>query len=149
MASRIKKILLVLLLIVGIAGIYFLAKYTDAFRYTPEYRQLTDSELRRVEEIRTSAYAYAVRCSGITTPALQFNEINWMLVPGNELVIPTIEGRNVKLKGWFNPRDSTIYIPFTERETFWITAHESMHAIGYLGHPHIPFRTCNLMADQN
>ena len=126
--------------------IYLLGTCTDVY---PEYRVLTDAEQEELTAQRLTAYNFAATCSRTKTPALVFDEIVWALAPGDELSIPTLEGRTVKLRGWFNPRDSTIYIPFTERETFWILAHESLHAIGYRNHPDIPFRTCRLMPDQN
>lgn len=149
MTTTVKKVVGILLTIIGIVGIYLLARYTDVFMVVPEYRELSEEELQYVQHVREQAYDYAVNCSKTTSPALKFEEIHWILNPGDVLRIPTIDGNDVTLKGWFNPKDSTIYIPFTERETFWITAHESMHAIGYSGHPYIPFRSCNLMADQN
>jgi hypothetical protein len=141
-----RKFTIIIGIILTCIVVYLLGKYTDVY---PEYRVLTDVEQEELTAQRIVAYNYAVACSKITTPELTFDEIVWALVPGDGLSIPTLEGKTVKLRGWFNPRDSTIYIPFTERETFWILAHESLHAIGYRNHPDIPFRTCRLMPDQN
>ena len=137
------------MIVLAIIGIFLLAHYTDIFKAVPAYRDLTERELVQIEKIRRDAYDYAVSCSKTSQPALKFEDIIWELTPGDKLIIPTVEGKNVVLIGWFNPRNSTIYIPFDKRELFWLHAHESMHAIGYSGHPYIPFRSCLLMVDQN
>ena len=144
-----KKIIFGLTIGLLITVIYLLARYTDVFKVVPQYRDLSELETQQLQELRRNAYDYAVNCSETVDPALKFEEIQWVLNPGGKLVIPTLDGKSVTLLGWFNPNDSTIYIPFTRREEFWIHAHESMHAIGYEGHPYIPFKSCSLMADQN
>ena len=144
-----KKIIIGIVTVILVTVVYLLARYTDVFKVAPQYRDLSELETQQLQELRRNAYDYAVNCSETVDPALKFEEIQWVLNPGDKLVIPTLDGKSVTLLGWFNPRDSTIYIPFTKREEFWIHAHESMHAIGYEGHPYIPFKSCSLMADQN
>lgn len=117
--------------------------------YKPQYYDLTDSELAQINEKRKEAYDYAVECSGINSPKIPFDKLGWILMPGSELRIDAVDGR-ATLKGYFNPADSTIYMPFTERSTDWIMAHEALHAIGIIGHPKIPFEfPCQLTANQN
>lgn len=143
-----RRTLIVLLLFSGIL-LYVLTKYTTLFDVYPDYRVLDAGEYAQLTETRRAAYNDALACSGIRNPELTFTQIRWELVPGNMIRFPVIEGRVLELRGWFNPRDSTIYIPFTERGTRWILVHESLHALGYRGHPSHPFRTCNVMTDQN
>lgn len=142
-----KKILWVLLFIAIIVAVFFRHQiYT--YLTTPIYWELTESEIKEIDNLRKSAYDYAVSCSGTESPAVIFEEITWILVPGTILTIQATDG-TARLKGWFDTAENVIYIPFTERSTYWIMAHEAMHAIGYIGHPRDPFYTCGLMADQN
>jgi hypothetical protein len=138
-----------LIIVVVTILLYYISTRTTFFDSYVEYRVLTDDELIDLTNIRRQAYSDAIACSRNSAPDLTFDDVRWELTPGNILRFPRIEGRVLELKGWFNPNDSTIYIPFTERETRWILVHESLHAIGYRGHPPHPFRTCNAMADQN
>jgi hypothetical protein len=144
--SPVRKLTIITGIVLACIGIYLLGTYTDAY---PEYWILSEVEQQELTAVRAAAYTYAVTCSNTEAPVLSFEDVKWELTPGSMLRFPPIEGRVLELKGWFNPRDSTIYTPFTERSTFWILAHESLHAIGYTGHPTPPFRTCRLMADQN
>lgn len=114
----------------------------------PQYYELSESESQELMVKRQEAYQYAINCSGITSPKIPYDKLTWVLVPGSRLHITAIDG-SIWLKGYFSPKDSVIYIPFTERHTEWIMAHEALHAIGVIGHPRIPFETCELMADQN
>lgn len=100
-----------------------------------------------LDKKRREAYDFAVSCSG-RTPELKFEDITWIILPGYEIVVPTDQGK-VRLKGFYSPADSIIYMPQTEADEFWIMVHESLHAIGYRGHPRIPFKEpCRVMADQ-
>jgi hypothetical protein len=143
--NPVRKLTIVTGIVLACIGIYLLGTYNTY----PEYWILSEVEQQELAGVRSAAYTYAVTCSNTKTPVLSFEDVKWELTPGSILRFPSMEGRVLELKGWFNPRDSTIYIPFTERNTFWILAHESLHAIGYIGHPATPFRTCRLMADQN
>lgn len=119
----------------------------------PSYAWYTSSEEEQAEYVKlitAQQYAYnqAIECSGVK-PKLQFKEIRWALMPGSVLQMHAEDG-SIRLAGFFNPTDSTIYIPFTKRFTNWILVHESLHAIGFLGHPEIPFRyPCRVLAEQN
>lgn len=141
------------IIIIGII-LLILAVFSYKFEwYTPEFRNLTEQETVEISEMRRGAYDYAVSCSKTENPVLQFEQIKWELMPGDYLDVRAVDGR-IKLKGFFNPTDSTIYLPFTERNTRWLAAHEALHAIGYLAeetgiHPSFPFRTCGLLREQN
>jgi hypothetical protein len=143
-----KRIIVWVILILIVALIFFFRNQLYENMTTPTYYPLSTTEMERLTSQREKAYQYAVECSSTMIPALKFEEINWVLVPGNELKIPTTDAGIVRLKGWFSIDSNTIYMPFTERNTFWIMAHEALHAIGYMGHPAQPFRTCELMPDQ-
>jgi hypothetical protein len=131
----------ILLIVLGLIMIFA--------RQSVTYRPLTESELVELTDIRYRAYNYAVKCSGTTKPSLTFDEIEWMIAPGSVLRIKATDGTAI-LKGWFDPENNIIWVPYTERKNFWILAHESLHAIGYIGHPYYPFTSpCRLMPEQN
>lgn len=116
---------------------------------TPPSIELTSDEQVKIEALRKQAYDYALTCGGKTENALSFNQITWVIVPGSVINLNTTDG-TAHLKGYFSPKDSAIYIPYTERETFWIAAHESLHALGWIGHPNKPFKyPCQVTAEQN
>lgn len=129
-------------IVVGIFLIIFILLAIFVPKETPEQIAI------RLAELRRSAYDEAVECSNTKNPSLSFQQINWIIVPDNKLVFNTTEG-TVILHGWFSPTDSTIYIAQPYKETYWILLHESLHAIGYLGHPDHPFKTCNALPEQN
>lgn len=138
----------ILLVIAILALIIWASLKTDIFKSQETYRELTAEETLTINNIRRQAYDYAVECSGVKRPLLKYEQIYWALTSGSVITIEATDGTG-KFKGYFSPKDSTIYIPFMERETFWIAAHESLHALGYMGHPDVPFRTpCALMPDQ-
>ena len=144
----ISLVLLFLLLII------FLAIKTDVFRYTPEYRELTQIELTQVMSQRERAFRSALTCSGLREAPIPFDSITWILVPGRILELETIEGRTLRLLGYWNPTENVIYMPFSRRNDEWIMAHESMHALGFMAdekgvHPYEPFGRCNLLTEQN
>jgi hypothetical protein len=101
----------------------------------------------RLDKARREAYAYAVKCSGVT-PELQYKDITWIVIPGNKIRYNAIDG-HIDLAGYFSPSDSVIYVASLYDDTFWVLAHESMHAIGFRGHPEEPFERCKLLAKQN
>jgi hypothetical protein len=142
--TKIRNILIGITLAVVLLLLAFCSDLTK-----PQYYELTQHELTELTEKRRDAYDYAMQCSGIDIPKVPFDKLGWVLMPGSVLQIDAVDGR-ATLKGFFNPTDSTIYMPFTERDTYWILAHESLHAIGVIGHPRIPFETpCRLMAEQH
>jgi hypothetical protein len=143
-ASKIRNTLIGITLAVILLLLAFCSDWNK-----PQYYELDEIELAQIESSRKEAYQYALDCSGIKTPAIPYDKLGWILIPGDNLKVEATDGRAI-LKGYFNPTDSTIYIPFTERNTYWIMAHESLHAIGVIGHPKNPFEyPCRLMADQN
>ena len=114
-----------------------------------EQRELTQEELNALTAQRKKAYDFAVECSKTQTPALKFEDITWVIIPGNKLTYNAIDG-TVNLLGYFSPTDSIIYMPYAEYNTNWIMVHESLHAIGYIGHPRTPFMfPCRATIDQN
>lgn len=115
----------------------------------PSYYELSETEMIDLTHKRQEAYEYAMKCSGTVTPAVPFDKLGWALVPQSVIIIEASDGR-VSLGGFYNPTDSTIYLPFKDREEFWLLVHESLHAIGFVGHPRVPFEVpCRATADQN
>jgi hypothetical protein len=113
------------------------------------YPEITPLETARLEVLRRQAYNDAIKCSDTKQPKLKYEDIEWIVVPESRLQIQAIDGR-VELGGYFSPSDSIIYVPYPNRDKRWILIHESLHAIGYLGHPDEPFRhPCRVMVDQN
>lgn len=107
-----------------------------------------DEKLVRLTTLRRRAYDDAIECSGIKTPELRFDQVQWITIPGNIIKIQATDGLAI-LKGFFNPADSVIYVVETEEDTPWLLLHESLHAIGYRGHPDHPFKTCKALPEQN
>lgn len=143
-STKIRNILIGITLVVILLLLAFCSDYNK-----PEYYELDRTELAQIDKQRKEAYQYALDCSGISNPVVPYDKLGWVLIPGSVLRVEATDGRAL-LKGFFNPTDSTIYMPFTERSTHWILAHESLHAIGIIGHPKIPFEyPCQLMADQH
>jgi hypothetical protein len=142
-----KKIWLGILFLIILTSIILFKQQIYENLTTSTYWELSNEEVTKLTEQRKRAYDYAVSCSGIKNPKLRFDEITWVLLPGSVIKIKTDKG-TVTFKGIFEANSNIIYMPFTERNTFWIMAHESMHAIGYIGHPYHPFKTCWLMAEQ-
>ena len=113
------------------------------------YPEMTAEETARIEPFRREAYAEALRCSGVTNPALKYEDIQWVVIPESRIHVVASDGR-IDLGGYFNPSDSVIYLPYPNRDKQWVLVHESLHAIGYRGHPDVPFRSpCRVMADQH
>lgn len=131
------------LLLVGIIAFVVIVVLGTCFdKTTPE------SELARVTQLRHDAYDYAVKCSKTETPLVKFEDITWIVMPGREMQIKAVDG-TAYLRGYYSVRDTVVYVTDAYKETFWVLAHESLHAIGYIGHPVVPFRTCGLDSDQN
>lgn len=140
------KILKYLLIVLGIIILVLLLIFGNS---TPQYEEPTPEEMVRITEMRHQAYDYALKCGGETNGAVPFDKLDWVLLPGTELKYNATDG-TAHLKGYYSPNDSVIYMPYTERETFWIAAHESLHALGWRGHPNKPFKyPCMLTAEQN
>lgn len=143
-APKIRNILIGVMLAVILLLLAFCSDISK-----PEYYELDKQEFAQIDSARREAYQYALECSGVKEPLVPYDKLGWVLIPGSQLKVEAQDGR-INLKGFFNPTDSTIYMPFTERDTYWIMAHESLHAVGIIGHPRIPFEyPCRLMADQN
>ena len=133
-----KKLLYIILAVVSVIILYLVFRKPE----TPEEKVV------RIEQLRREAYDFAVSCSRVKEPKLKFEDIGWIVMPGHKLAISAIDGV-IDLSGYFSPNDSTIYVPELREDTFWILAHESMHAIGFRGHPDFPFKECNLLASQH
>lgn len=113
------------------------------------YPDMTAEEVARLEPFRRDAYAQAMACSGIKDPELNYDDIQWIVIPERRIHVVASDGR-IDLGGYFSPNDSIIYVPYPNRDKRWVLIHESLHAIGYRGHPDFPFRyPCRVMADQN
>jgi hypothetical protein len=132
-----KKIISVIILVVLFLVVFFLIYKGE----TPEAKAL------RIEKQRHDAYDYAVKCSGVT-PELKYEDITWIVLPGSTIRYDAVDG-SINLAGYYSPKDSAIYVPEVYESRFWILAHESMHAIGFRGHPDEPFRRCRLLYEQN
>lgn len=113
------------------------------------YPEMTAEETTRLTPFRRDAYYQALRCSGVETPALDFEDIQWVVIPERNIHIVASDGE-LYLGGYFSVDDSVIYVPYPNRDKQWVLIHESLHAIGYRGHPDFPFRyPCRVMADQH
>ena len=111
--------------------------------------ELTQEELTVLTAQRKKAYDFAVQCSNTQTPELKFEDISWAILPGDKLTYKATDG-TAELLGYFSPTDSVIYMPAAQYNTEWIMVHESLHAIGYRGHPRTPFmHPCMATASQN
>lgn len=106
------------------------------------------TEHERITQVRKDAFAYAIECSNTKNIPVQFDEITWVVMPGSVMIFHAMDG-DAKLVGWTDPEEKAIYIVETEKDTFWIIAHESLHMLGYIGHPDFPFKTCGVLATQN
>lgn len=141
MTNRVKLFIIAAIVILLLAIIILTSK--------PFPTQLSLEELARLDTIRRDAYARAIECSGVKNPKLKYDDIDWIIIPNSRLRINAVDG-SVDLAGYFNPTDSVIYLPYPNRNKRWILVHESLHAIGYIGHPDIPFRyPCRVLAEQN
>lgn len=107
-----------------------------------------EAKLVRLTALRRDAYMTAMDCSNTTSPELRFEDIQWVVVPGDVLKFVAVDGTGY-LGGYFSQRDSIIYLPQKNEEEWWVLVHESLHAIGFRGHPNTPFRACGVMLDQN
>lgn len=95
-------------------------------------------------ELNQEAYASVISCAldGDSSKArLKFEEISFVVVPQRKLVFRE-DDKKLELSGWFNPADSTIYVPKVNSRVGWLLRHEFAHAVGFSGHPDFPFKTC-------
>jgi hypothetical protein len=120
------------LLIFGLVGVF----------ESPEHKQA------RFERYRLESYERAVACSETKNPRVKFEDIDWIITPGNSLEFVAVDGTAV-FAGWSNLADTSIYIPEQRQNQRWVLTHEVLHQLGYVGHPDHPFRTCRVMPDQN
>ena len=141
-----KKLLYIILAVITVIILYIVFRKPE----TPE------EKIVRIEKVRREAYDFAVKCGKVKTPKLRYEDIIWVVMPGRVMNYKATDG-SIDLLGFFSQNDSTIYVPEWKESTFWVLAHESMHAIGHIypyevgdkGHPDFPFRECNLRADQH
>lgn len=133
-----KIILAVVLLILLALAIWF----GDSASETEE------AKLARLTLLRQDAYMTAMDCSNTTSPELRFEDIYWSVQEGDVLKYVASDGIGY-FGGYFSQRDSVIYLPSKNEEEWWVLVHESLHAIGFRGHPNFPFRVCGVMPDQN
>ena len=112
---------------------------------------IISGEKKTDNDIRLSAYNFAVECTMKSgeKPKFLFNEINWVVVPEENLIFSDSLGEIIRFGAWFSPKDTVIYISKRNNRVFWINAHEIVHALGVNNHPDDPFRKCKLLLEQN
>jgi hypothetical protein len=143
-----KRIAIALVIVAVVATIIITEQNRAEDPWYPSFDDM-QADYVTLSVARKKAYEQALACSGVTTPVLAFDDINWAIIPGRLLTVEAVDG-SIKLAGFFNPTDSTIYIPYTKRSVNWILVHESLHAIGIIGHPETPFRfPCYALPEQN
>lgn len=106
-----------------------------------------DEHTRRLASMRREAFDYAVQCSR-TKSLMSYDDITWVIVPQNSIRLRTLDGV-VELSGFASIADSTVYLTQSASEQFWLVVHESLHMLGYIGHPDHPFRTCGARPEDN
>ena len=117
--------------------------------YTSEINNMTYDEIQYIESVRSRAMDYAIKCSKLTVDSTVVQSLKWAIHPRNKITIVATDGK-IDLDGFYDPHSHTIYVAYPQRVSWWILAHESLHAIGIVGHPDTPFRhPCQLMPDQN
>ena len=116
-----------------------------------DYNQLTENalnspeEMARIEVVRRNAFNYAKSCSGIQSD-VTFEDVKWYIHPAREIRFE--EGKNyLDLAGWYDRENGSIWIAYPYRKTAWVNAHESLHALGLIGHG-VEFFRCGLLAEQ-
>jgi hypothetical protein len=101
-------------------------------------------ELLDITNMRKSAFEYALQCSEIDAPPVNFEDLTWHILPGSNFSLTSSEGETVFLRGWFDPAGYIIYIPFDYRFDFNLAAHEILHSFGFINHSEPPFTTCDV-----
>jgi hypothetical protein len=97
-----------------------------------------------LEQARRAAYEYALSCRG-GKPERTYEELRWKIVPGGRTFNMTFpDGRKLRLMGWYDEANATVWVAEGHARTHWVLAHEAMHAIGERGHEDVFYR-CNLM----
>ena len=136
-------------LIIAAAALVVILAIIALIRTDP-YPELDAREYAEIVELREEAYKYALNCSGVKNPAVRFEDITWVIVFNGRVEIPTSDHGIVKMDGFYNPRDTTIYTAYPMRNKLWVLTHEALHALGYVGHPEIPFSyPCGVMPNQH
>jgi hypothetical protein len=102
----------------------------------------------RIDTLRHQAYDFAVSCSGTKVPRVTYDQIQWVVTPGTELVYQAVDGVG-RFAGWADTATNTIWIPESNVTKRWIAKHEILHLLGYIGHPDHPFKTCRALPEQN
>tara|TARA_S200002703_G_C3767056_1_gene236114 strand:- start:397 stop:864 length:468 start_codon:yes stop_codon:yes gene_type:complete len=116
-----------------------------------DYIQLTQDtmnspeQMQSIEEVRRNAFEYAKSCSGINT-GIEFEDIKWFIYPDREIRFQD-ERNYLDLAGWYDRENEAIWIAYPYRRVHWVNAHESLHALGIVGHG-VEFANCNLLLDQ-
>jgi len=93
------------------------------------------------DEIRRSAYAYAVNCAGKSP--LEFEQLRWAVQPDLVFTDP-ITNETAKFAGWYSPNDTTIFLSSRSARSFKVIAHEILHSFG-VQHEDPPFILCRLL----
>jgi hypothetical protein len=111
-------------------------------------------QAKSLENVRRESYEYAMACTRpdkhkLTHPTLKFEDIRWRVFPDSFLVLPKNDSTYRKIYGFFDDKDSTIWISKTLAHSLWANAHEVTHALGFFDHPRDPFTRCGLAIDQH
>lgn len=109
-------------------------------------KETPEERTARIEQYRKEAYNTAVSCSDVGTPLVRFEDITWVITPGDKLIYNGIDG-TISFMGFADTRDNTIYIPEAHATKRWIMTHEVLHLLGFIGHPDHPFKTCGVMPE--
>lgn len=136
--------------IVGLI-IVFIALFTYMGGMDPiDYVELTTSisaeEMVVIKSVQQTAFAQATKCGGRNEQ--NYEDIGWFIYPDKEIVFK--EGNDeLNLYAWYDPINNSIWVAYPHRKTMWVLIHESLHAQGWVGHPDVPFRTCNVRAEDH
>lgn len=133
-----------LLIFVLIFLVYYVTNL-EAPDYIKMVNDITPQEMDQITELRREAFNYALSCSG-TDVGITFEDIRWFIYPDREIHFE--EGSNyLDLAGWYDRENNAIWIAYPYRKTRWVNAHESLHALGVVGHGSV-FTNCRLLAEQ-
>lgn len=97
-------------------------------------------------KLRKDIYAFVRKCSG-ETGGLTYDQVKIKITEGDRLFINASDGVLVAA-AFYNPKDSTIYLPEAHRFEPQILGHEFVHTFGVYGHDSPIFKRCMLDKEQ-
>ena len=136
--------------VVSILLILFLLVWYIMNMEPVDYVQLTEEtmnspeEMASINELRRNAFNYAKSCSGIDS-GVNFEDIQWFIYPDREIHFED-ENNYLDLAGWYDRENKSIWIAYPYRKTRWVNSHESLHALGLVGHGQ-EFVNCGLLGE--